>query len=65
METVNFSPKRLVNPSTQTEYASNKGRGTDPIVPTKHEELLTSYSDIPTPTYPDNLNKVFNEKFIE
>ena len=64
METETNQPKNLVNSSTQTEGHSNKGRGLDPIDPSKHQELFTAHSEIPTPAYRENLNKVFNEEFI-
>ena len=58
------STKILINSSTQTDYSSNKGRGLDVIDESKHEDLFPSYSDTPTPLYRENLNKVFNEKFL-
>ena len=64
METDNPLPKTLVNSSTQTECSSNKGRGLDPIDPSKHPELFTAHADTPTPAYRENLNKVFNEEFF-
>ena len=64
METETYQPKNLVNSSTQTEGHSNKGRGLDPIDPSKHQELFTAHADIPTPACRENLNKVFNEEFI-
>ena len=64
METETNQPKNLVNSSTQTEGHSKKGRGLDPIDPSKHQELFTAHAEIPTPAYRENLNKVFNEEFI-
>ena len=64
METEINQPKNLVNSSTQTEGHSNKGRGLDPIDPSKHQELFTAHADIPTSAYRENLNKEFNEEFI-
>ena len=64
METGTNQPKNLENSSTQTECPSNKGRGLDPIDPSKHQELFTTHADILTYTYGENLNKVFNEEFI-
>ena len=58
------SPKTFKSSSTQTEYTSNNGKGLDPLDPTKHSELFTAYNDLPTPLYPQNLTKVFNEEFI-
>ena len=49
METETNQPKNRVNLSTQTEGHSNKGRGLDPIDPSKHQELFTAHSVIPTP----------------
>ena len=52
------NPPQMENPdtgktfktsSTQTEYTTNKGKGLDPIDPTKHSELFTAYNDLPTP----------------
>ena len=51
LETETNQPKNLVNSSTQTEGHSNKGRGLDPIDPSKHQELFTAHSEIPTPAY--------------
>ena len=64
IETDNPQPKTLVNSSTQTECSSNKGRGLDPIDPSRHPELFTAHADTPTTAYRKNLNKVFNEQFI-
>ena len=63
METTN-SPKTFTTSSTQTEQTSNKGRGLEPLDPTKHEELFSAHNDLPTPEYRSNLTKVFNEEFI-
>ena len=52
------------NSSTQTDYISNKGKGLNPIDQTKHVELFDAYNDLPTPSYRENLNKVFNEEFL-
>ena len=49
---------------TQTDSTSNKGRGLDPLDSTRHEALFTAYDQTPTPLYWENLNRVFNEKFI-
>ena len=52
------NPPQMENPVTgktfktlgiQTEYTTNKGKGLDPIDPTKHSELFTAYNDLPTP----------------
>ena len=64
METETNQPKSFVNSSTQTEGHSNKGRGLDPIDPSKHQELFTAHAEIPTPAYRENINNVFNEEFI-
>ena len=56
--------KSFTNSSTQTDYSSNKGKGLDPIDHTKHVELFDAYDDLPTPSYRENLNKVFNKKFL-
>ena len=64
METETNQPKILVNSSTQTKGHSNKGRGLDPIDPSKRQELFTAHAEIPTPAYRENLNKVLNEEFI-
>ena len=56
--------KTFKSSSTQTEYTTNKGKGLDPIDPTKHSELFTAYNDLPTPLYRLNLTKVFNEELL-
>ena len=56
--------KTFKTSSTQTEYTTNKGKGLDPIDPTKHSELFTAYNDLPTPLYRLNLTKVFNEELL-
>ena len=56
--------KTVKSSSTQTEYTTNKGKGLDPIDPTKHSELFTAYNDLPTPLYRLNLTKVFNEELL-
>ena len=56
--------KSFTNLSTQTEYTSNKGKGLDSLDHTKHLDLFTAYQDLPTPTYRENLNKLFNEEFL-
>ena len=58
------SSKTFKSSSIQTEYTSNKGKGLDPLDPTKHGEIFTEYSDLPAPLYRQNLTKVFNEEFI-
>ena len=58
------TPKSFKSSSNQTEYTSNKGRGLEPLDPSKHIELLTAYNDLPTPIYRANLTKVFNEELI-
>ena len=57
-------PRNLISVSTQTDSTSNKGRGLDPLDPTRHEALFTVYYQTPTPIYRENLNRVFNEEFI-
>ena len=54
----------LFSVSTQTDSTSNKGRGLDPLDPTRHEALFTVYDQTHTPLYRENLNRVFNEEFI-
>ena len=54
----------LISVSTQTDSRSNKGRGLDPLDPTRHEVLFAVYDQTPTPIYRENLNRVFNEEFI-
>ena len=56
--------KTFKSSSTQTEYITNKGKGIDPIDPTKHSELFTAYNDLPNPLYRLNLTKVFNEELL-
>ena len=56
--------KVFTNSITQTDYNSNKCKGLDPIDHTKHAELFDAYNDLPTPSYRENLNKVFNEEFL-
>ena len=56
--------KTFKTSSTQTENTTNKGKGLDPIDPTKHSELFTAYNDLPTPLYRLNLTKVFNEELL-
>ena len=56
--------KTFKSSSTQTEYTTNKGKGLDPIDPTKHSELFTAFNDLPTPLYRLNLTKVFNEELL-
>ena len=58
------SPKSFKSSSTQTKYISNKGKGLEPLDPTKNSELYTAYNDLPTPLSHQNLTKVFNEKFV-
>ena len=57
-------PSNLISVSTQTDSTSNKGRGLDPLDPTRHEALFTAYDQTRTPLYCENLNRVFNEEFI-
>ena len=57
-------PPNVISVSTQTDSTSNKGRGLDPLDPTRHEALFTVYDQTPTPLYRENLNRVFNEEFI-
>ena len=57
-------PPNLISVSTQTDSTSNKGRGLDPLVPTRQEALFTVYDQTPTPLYQENLNRLFNEEFI-
>ena len=40
-------PPNLISVSTQTDSTSNKGRGLDPLDPTKHEALFTVYDQTP------------------
>ena len=54
----------LISVSTQTDSTSNKGRGLDPLDPTRHEPLFTVYDQTPTPLYRENPNRVFNEELI-
>ena len=49
--------------STQTEFTSNKGRGLEPVDPSKHVELFNAYQDTPL-SYRESLTKVFTEQFI-
>ena len=58
------TPKSFKSSSTQTEYTSNKGKGLDPLDPSKHIELFTAYNDLATHIYREKLTKVFNEEFI-
>ena len=46
--------------STQTDSTSNKGRGLDPLHPTRHEALFTVYDQTPFPLYRQNLNRFFS-----
>ena len=55
--------KTFKTSSTQTEFTTNKGKGLDPIDPSKHSELFTAYNDLPTPLYRLNFN-VFNEELL-
>ena len=59
-----YSFKTFKTSSTQTEFTTNKGKGLDPLAPTKHSELFTAYNDLPTPLYRLNLTKVFNEELL-
>ena len=61
---IDQQPPNLISVSTQTDSTSNKGRGLDPLDPTRHEALFTAYDQTPTPHYRENLNRVFNEEFI-
>ena len=63
MEQPNNS-KSFTNSSTQTDYNSNKGKDLDPIEHTKHIDLFEAHNYLPTPSYREILNKVFNEEFL-
>ena len=56
--------KSFTNSSTQTDYNSKKGKGLDPVDQRKDIELFEAYNDLPTPSFKENLNKVFNEEFL-
>ena len=61
---MNQQPPNLISLSTQTDSTSNKGRGLDPLDPTRHGALFTVYDQTPTSLYREKLNRVFNEEFI-
>ena len=56
--------RSFTNSSTQTNYNSNKCKNLDPIDHTKQIELFKAYNDLPTPSYRESLNKVFNEELL-
>ena len=48
---IDQQPPNLISVSTQTDSTSNKGRGLDPLDPTRHEALFTVYDQTPTPLH--------------
>ena len=62
MEINDPSPKMLVNSSLQT-VLNQQRRGLNPVDATKRDKFFIAHSDLPTPTYRKNLNKVYNEEF--
>ena len=41
--------KSAISVAIQTDTISNKGKGLDPLDPSKHEALFTAYDETPTP----------------